>query len=257
METIEESDGIFQGSLINNKKHGFGMLTWHDGSSYIGAWDSGNMSGWGILNMRQGGEFAGCFKDNKLNGYGKCDFPNGDRYIGMWKHGNTHGYGVFYFAHSKTWELGVWENGHKTKGIKSGSGKPSQLELSKSFKDEENVMMQMSDGSKYAGGVMQGLREGNGVMYLRNGGRFEGSWRNNYPNGVCIMHFPDGKYHIGEYCQGLLHGLGRVNFANGDYYFGEFFEGKMHGKGKFYSLSEGLMIEGEFQHNELITSRQR
>lgn len=255
METLQEEDGIYQGQLKSSQKSGFGMLTWHDGSWYIGSWQDNDINGWGILSLRQGGEFAGCFKNNKLNGYGKCDFPNGDRYIGMWKNGNTHGYGVFYFAHSKTWELGVWDNGRKVKGIKSGTGKPSQLELNKTNKDSDNVLFEMAEGSKYAGGVLQGMREGNGVLYLRNGGRVEGTWSKNYPTGVCIFHFADGKYHIGEYRYGILHGLGRVNFSNGDYYFGEFLNGKMEGKGKFFSAQENTLFEGEFKENELIASK--
>lgn len=62
--TVRYSDGnIFVGTLIDNKKNGYGIFYWANGTRYEGCWKDGVMCGVGKL-YREDIETVGEWKDN-------------------------------------------------------------------------------------------------------------------------------------------------------------------------------------------------
>src|SRR3990167_7577507 len=57
---------IYVGSLINDLKQGYGTFTWPNGDSYSGSWENDRMSGQGSFKHREGKEFEGTFKNNYI-----------------------------------------------------------------------------------------------------------------------------------------------------------------------------------------------
>jgi hypothetical protein len=77
-------DGVYEGYLLNNNRHGRGTMKAKNGFVY----------------------FTGLWKDDKANGYGIMKFPRtGDRHEGNYNNGLRDGLGVF-----------LWANGDKYSG---------------------------------------------------------------------------------------------------------------------------------------------
>ena len=64
-----------------------GVLTFRDGSKYVGGFVGGKMSGQGILAWANGDMYVGEFRNDKMDGQGRMSWANGDRYVGRFKDG--------------------------------------------------------------------------------------------------------------------------------------------------------------------------
>ena len=101
-----EYDGgdVYEGEILNGKRHGHGTYTWADGDTYEGDWKDGKRCGWG-----------------KLIQYGKS--PSGETYMkysydGEWLDGKEHGHGICVegdFGWEKMDKVfeGEWVNGKR------------------------------------------------------------------------------------------------------------------------------------------------
>lgn len=57
----------FQGQYQHDVKSGYGIMTWADGSRYLGMWKEGIQNGLGIMIFASGIKKAGIFKNNVLS----------------------------------------------------------------------------------------------------------------------------------------------------------------------------------------------
>ena len=101
-----EYDGgdVYEGEILNGKRHGHGTYTWADGDTYEGDWKDGKRCGWG-----------------KLIQYGKS--PSGETYMkysydGEWLDSKEHGHGICVegdFGMEKMDKVfeGEWVNGKR------------------------------------------------------------------------------------------------------------------------------------------------
>lgn len=48
------------------------------------------------------------------------------------------------------------------------------------------------NGGKYAGYVMNGMRNGNGTFFYKDGGYYEGRWKQNMMNGYGKLYYETG-----------------------------------------------------------------
>jgi len=64
-----------------------GVLTFRDGSKYVGGFVGGKMSGQGTLAWANGDKYVGEFRNDKMDGQGTMSWANGDRYVGRFKDG--------------------------------------------------------------------------------------------------------------------------------------------------------------------------
>lgn len=71
---------VYEGSFLNNKKHGTGVQTYLSGQTYMGLFHNGMHSGRGvILFPPQGGKFTGIFAQGRLQywSHGVYEEPEG------------------------------------------------------------------------------------------------------------------------------------------------------------------------------------
>lgn len=89
-----------------------------------------------------------------------------------------------------------------------------------------NHVINFPDGSRYEGGIVEGLQEGYGEMTWPNGDEYHGNWY-----------------------QGYMHESGEFRWANGNKYVGNYRNGYMHGAGTFF-WADGAIYQGDFVNNE-------
>ncbi|HRI00657.1 MAG TPA: caspase family protein [Saprospiraceae bacterium] len=75
-------------------------------------------SGRGILTYADGSKYVGEFVEGDPEGKGICYYANGDRYEGQWKNHAPNGEGVMFFASGVVYGA-MWDNGNAVKQIHS------------------------------------------------------------------------------------------------------------------------------------------
>jgi hypothetical protein len=98
------------------KRHGFGRLTWKDGSYYEGEWKCDKAHGFGILMHSDGDIYKGEWTNDAANGFGEFLRKDGSRFIGNWVNDKQHGLGEEF------WPNGVHYKGDYFEGAKDGIG---------------------------------------------------------------------------------------------------------------------------------------
>ena len=79
---------------MSSDRHGFGILTWKDGSSYSGQFVRNNFHGYAFERYADGGVFVGQFKDSVRHGLGQYTMTAVRSYSGQWDKGAQHGVGI-------------------------------------------------------------------------------------------------------------------------------------------------------------------
>ena len=72
------------GNVYRGEFDGYGVMTWRNGSTYIGDWKHSKRDGWGVCRDSEGNEYIGCFKEGVRQGWGVQTNSNGDEYIGKY-----------------------------------------------------------------------------------------------------------------------------------------------------------------------------
>lgn len=83
-------DGKFVDDECEDKR---GVMTWKDGSRYVGSFVKGKRQGHGKLTFAKGFTYEGAFFGNKYEGIGSCRYEDGRVYSGEFKRGKAHGHG--------------------------------------------------------------------------------------------------------------------------------------------------------------------
>eukprot|EP00934_Nitzschia_sp_Nitz4_P003235 Nitzschia sp. Nitz4//scaffold219_size35776//228//2123//NITZ4_007817-RA/size35776-processed-gene-0.0-mRNA-1//1//CDS//3329542299//3225//frame0 len=87
-----------------------GIMTWKDGTVYIGDFFKAKRTGKGKITFPNGVEYEGDFVSGKYQGTGECRFEDGSVYTGQWRHGKAHGQGKLTNADGKVVHDGKWVN---------------------------------------------------------------------------------------------------------------------------------------------------
>ena len=175
--------------------HGFGKVTWQDGSTHTGLWESGRSAGLSktTLNNQQGSTWEGTSIDYRLQGFGYNYNLKGRRAaVGQFKNGAKHGYAV------ERCDDGSVYVGDFERNLRHGEGK-----------------LLFADGSCYIGEFRRGRIEGFGVRVWCNGDRYEGEWRFDKKNGFGkMLSRSDGVEYEGFFAAGMRSGRGVETAAN-------------------------------------------
>ena len=97
---------IYKGDVENGKPNGLGVITFLDGSKFVGEYKDGEKNGQGIFTFSWGGKYEGEYKDGKQNGqgtytqYGSLLYPDGRKYVGEYKNGKEWN-GTYYDNNGK------------------------------------------------------------------------------------------------------------------------------------------------------------
>ena len=103
-----------------------------------------------------------------------------------------------------------------------------------------------SNGDRFDGTLVRGIKQGKGQFIWANGQRYKGDWANDMPNGRGTIWFANGNRYTGEVKDGMPHGEGTTHFKDGDVYSGSWVQGKSQGQGR-YTWANDSYWEGEFR----------
>jgi hypothetical protein len=216
---------IYTGSIdLDNKKHGFGISIYKNGTKYTGFWFKNIFEGWGEMIDSDGSISHGLFSNGYLNGKGEKYYKDGNYYKGEFIDGLRSGHGI-ETTKEHDYE-GNFENDKKNKNGKL---------VYKKIKDS------------YEGEFLNNNITGKGEYKWENGDVFVGDFINGKMHGRGHYKWPDGGEYEGEYINNIKAGMGKFKWSNGKIYEGTFEDGKFiiiflylfyyilgrpHGKGK-------------------------
>jgi hypothetical protein len=96
MGIITYSDGtIYMGEFKNNKKEGIGKYRWPDGTLYFGEWKNDNMNGFCFIKYNDDRRYEGKMKNGLKEGYGEFTWKPTRKYIGNYSNDLKSGFGIY------------------------------------------------------------------------------------------------------------------------------------------------------------------
>ena len=87
-----QTNGRYQGELVDGVQEGSGVENYDDGSWYKGRWEKGKYTV-GVYKSNSGERYAGEFEDGQKSGNGVAAETNGRVFSGQWSKGLPSGYG--------------------------------------------------------------------------------------------------------------------------------------------------------------------
>ncbi|CAD8089097.1 unnamed protein product [Paramecium sonneborni] len=88
---------IYQGQVLDGKRHGKGIYTWKDGTKYEGQFENDQINGYGIMEFADSRKYRGEWVNGEMEGFGQFVWPNLEEYKGFYKQSKRHGFGVFKY----------------------------------------------------------------------------------------------------------------------------------------------------------------
>jgi hypothetical protein len=88
------------------------MIEYANKKKYIGEFNEGYKSGYGIMTWPNGEKFEGSWEKDTFK-FGFYFWPSGNIYVGNFKNDSVNGYGSFYSSLLGTIESGMWKDGKR------------------------------------------------------------------------------------------------------------------------------------------------
>jgi len=268
------NNAIYFGEMLNNQRHGLGVMRYIDGRLYEGTWRNDIRFGIGFEKWPNLNYYEGEFSEGKPNGFGKFHWNSGeiyegnwykgfkhgdgiwsgsgdDNYTGKWKYGKPDGYGIRKWPNKQIYE-GDWKE-----GLKHGAGLhlfPNGDFYVGHFRDGkfEGVGKYVwSDGSIFIGKFRNDLKEGFGRWQkseLINSNRYEGFYHNDLKQGFGRYIWQDGGQYIGQFQNDERNGIGEMVWSNGCRFIGYWKNGIPDGYGRLIRKNQQIR-EGIYQNN--------
>lgn len=218
---IKTPDGVYSGSIRNNRFNGKGVMAFYNGDVYEGIWRDGRPHGSGKYTRSQGGYIEGEWKKSKLHGPAVKVTPSGKRTEGNWSNGNQDGPAIVFLPNGDQyqgiWKLGrligdvsyVFANGDEYHGplendIPSGSGNLAK-----------------SDGDQYVGSMLNGKPDGYGEYKdFQTKTEFKGIFKAGEKHGPGVLLRADTSKWEGIWDSDRAAGVGTHTDSNGEIYSG-------------------------------------
>ncbi|CAD8183258.1 unnamed protein product [Paramecium octaurelia] len=89
---------IYEGQLLEGKRHGKGIYTWKDGTKYEGQFENDKINGFGIMEYTDSRKYKGEWVNGEMEGFGHFIWPNSEEYKGFYKQSKKNGFGVFKYS---------------------------------------------------------------------------------------------------------------------------------------------------------------
>lgn len=130
----------YSGDCVNGKAHGKGIAKGRAGQ-YVGRFENGSKSGYGVFTWNDGNIYEGNYKNNTMNGKGVFKLPDGTKYEGDFFNGRFHGVGTLSFPRGvqitdKFEGKGIWEKDNYIVIGKWNNGKLIDEDIDASCKPE-------------------------------------------------------------------------------------------------------------------------
>ena len=150
-------ENLYRGELNEeNKREGYGKVTFFGGDTYEGYWENDRLNGEGLYIWKIGGKYLGTFSKGSISGIGKRIYPSGNWYCGEFVNGKKCGKGEMMFKNGDKYE-GTWED-----DFMHGQG-----------------MYTWNTGDVFIGKFVKDVREGKGALTTVDGRIIEGDWKDN------------------------------------------------------------------------------
>ena len=270
-----EYDGgdVYEGEILNGKRHGHGTYTWADGDTYEGDWKDGKRCGWGKLiqyGKSPSGEtymkysYDGEWLDSKEHGHGICvegDFgmEKMDKvFEGEWVNGKRQGRFVWYLTNSNGgryinfYEDGKWieggipydesirtvEDARRARALADGKSSST----TPVYTNSSPAVAQDSDDN--GGDETEESDTGDNVLLrYQNGDSYRGAAVGGVREGFGAYFYADDGYYRGTFHQGVFHGYGIREYGNGHTYKGMWKNDTKNGYGE-YTFADGRSYFG-------------
>ena len=270
-----EYDGgdVYEGEILNGKRHGHGTYTWADGDTYEGDWKDGKRCGRGKL-IQYGksptGEtymkysYDGEWLDGKEHGHGICvegDFgwEKMDKvFEGEWVTGKRQGRFIWYLTNSNGgryinfYEDGKWieggipydesiktvEDARRARALADGKSSST----TPVYTNSSPAAAQESDDN--GGDETEESDTGDNVLLrYQNGDSYRGAAVGGVREGFGAYFYADDGYYRGTFHQGVFHGYGIREYGNGHTYKGMWKNDTKNGYGE-YTFADGRSYFG-------------
>ena len=176
--------------------------------------------------------FSGGIKNGLFDAYGSIAFDNGDIYNGDFTDGRFNGWGDYRHndnSHKNEWRFnGIFEDGQseggtfylgsntvryeKDRTVDTLTGQTWSYSGSFNEHGQKGIgSFTFADGSKYTGGFLRGLADGEG-RYVDAAGNivYAGTFKNGLFEGQGIYNSPEGWSYKGSFKAGLFDGAGLI-----------------------------------------------
>ena len=107
IEESAEGGYIYTGEFNNNKKEGYGTITWKDGNKYKGEFKNNQLYGYGIIEFPGQKYYQGEIKNGRMDGFGEFFWKDEKRYIGNYKNDKRNGFGIFIFKSNNSKKFNI------------------------------------------------------------------------------------------------------------------------------------------------------
>ena len=108
-----EPDYFYNGELVKDQPHGYGIEIYKDTIIYKGQWKNGKKHGYGIQRISHDAYYKGNWENGKKHGKGTYQYLDGYTYTGNWKNDERDGQGKYFYTldpqNFDTYE-GAWVN---------------------------------------------------------------------------------------------------------------------------------------------------
>ena len=155
VQSLKYTNGdLYEGDVVNGKKHGKGKYTYAAGGFYEGDYADDKKHGKGKYTSANGNVYEGDFADGRYNGRGKYTSVNGDVYEGDFVNNKKHGKGKYTYATGDVYEGDFADDKYNGKG-----------------------KYVWTNGQVYEGDWADGNQNGMGKMILSDGAVKDGNWK--------------------------------------------------------------------------------
>lgn len=190
---------VYQGELLQSRRHGQGEFTWANGQRYRGTWVSDVPQGKGSLKFASGNQYDGDVAQGLPHGTGRMVYASGDSFQGRFLQGKPDGSGTYRWANGQTYE-GAWSNDQP-----NGKG-----------------VLVYANGNRYEGNQLNGVPDGTGTLAYASGDVYSGQFSQGQAHGEGTYTWKAGDRYSGQWQTGLKHGQGKLEWASGDRWEGQF-----------------------------------
>ena len=239
MGTLQLAEGKYEGDIQDGQPHGNGKIFYNvdnekDRVSYEGTFENGLPSGQGTMIWKDGQKYIGGWLKGMRSGWGTEYFPNGVKVEGTSVNGKWNGKVTIYDINGDRYEMMA-----KNDDILNGKG-----------------TLYFSDGRKYVGNFVNGVRKGYGVLYSPDGDRYEGNFENGMFHGkgnlYCSINGAKCKV-VGTWINDKLSGFTEIyNENNGSEEYGHCVNGLPEGEWTL-KTSSGKYLKGYYSNGVQTT----
>ena len=219
----------------------------------------------GVITYPDGSRYVGEFKSNKPDGWGTFFYPPNQMYgkfEGEWKNGVRNGVGAFYSQNDRLDGIYIFSSNdltlsslpiflEKKEAALTISKLATQTNTPSNSIRYDNIATNLpacrgSDISKWTdcfGTISQNLGE-----------KYEGEFKNGTRQGQGTFTLVDGSKYVGEFRGGWATGLGTYTYLDGRKYVGEFQLLQFHGPGTIYAANGSIIRQGIWANDRFVRS---